>query len=151
MIDMESTLSPRALRGAIVELLVVGGLSLLVLLWIIPSQTTTDPTASLQPGLLPTVCVVAILFLSLMHALGALWNRASKPPGTPEAATPAWRAAGGTILVTLLGIVAYQVAGMAATAIVIVPGLMLWLGERRWKRIAIVSMCAVLPFTPLFS
>jgi type IV secretory pathway VirB2 component (pilin) len=145
---MESTPSPRALRGMVAELIVVGGLSSLALFWIIPSQTTIDPSASLQPGLLPTVCVVAILFLSLMNALGVLWRRAAK---RPEALTPAWRAAGGTILITLLGIVAYQVAGMAATAIVIVPGLMLWLGERRWKRIGIVSFCAVLPFTPLFS
>ncbi len=135
------------------ELAVVGGASLLALFWIIPTQTTADPFAALQPGLVPNVCATAILVLILIQTWNGLRKgRAAEEEAAGDAAQAhSWRSALGAMAITIAGVLAFHLAGLLATSLVVIPGLMLWLGERRYPRVGVVTLCCALPFTPLFN
>lgn len=137
-----------------VEWLTVGLLGLLAYFWLIPNQTTADPFAALQPGLLPSICALAILILAAVQAVRdtrSLQSRGNQPAVPARAQPSSWRAVVPTMGTTAVALVLLEFAGMAATAAFLIPALMLILGERRYLRIAVVTICCVLPFTPLFS
>lgn len=144
---------PVSLLPVLGELAVVGGAALAALFWIIPEQTTADPFVALQPSLVPNVCATAILVLILIQAWNAMRKgRAQQAETAGDAAQEhSWRSALGAMAITVAGVLAFHLAGLLATSLIVVPGLMLWLGERRYLRIAIVALCCALPFTPLFN
>ena len=144
---------PISVLPALGELAVVGGAALVALFWIIPAYTTADPFVALQPSLVPNVCATAIFVLVLVQAWNEMRSGRSQQPESGGAAVNehSWRSALGAMAITVAGVLAFHLAGLLATSLIVVPGLMLWLGERRYLRIAIVTLCCALPFTPLFN
>ena len=130
----------RPAAGIVLETAVVAGAALAAAFWIIPWQTTSDPSLSIQPALLPTVCALAIAALSVVHAALRLGKarREALPPS-------AWKPALLAMLITAAGVAALQWAGAVAAVIVIVPALMGMLGERRWRRIVLATACTAAP------
>lgn len=145
---------PLPLRAVLGELAFIGGVCLLALFWIIPEHTTTDPFSALQPGFVPNVCAAAIIVLLLLQAWSARGKDDAMEGGEGSGETPpehSWRSALGAMAIVAAGVLAFHVGGLLATSLIIVPGLMLWLGERRYLRIGVVAVCCALPFTPLFT
>lgn len=145
---------PLLLWPVLGELAVVGGACLLALLWIIPKQTATDPFSALQPDFVPNVCAVAIVLLTLFQAWRAVREHraaAQDKDGGEAPIAHSWRSAFGAMAIVAAGVCAFYLAGLLATALIVVPGLMLWLGERRYLRIIVTALCCALPFTPLFN
>lgn len=131
------------------EWLVIGAAGLLAYFWLIPTQTTPDPFAALQPDFVPRVCVLGILLLGVIQAIRDF--RGLQTAGASTTQPASWRVVAPVMAATFMSVLALELAGMAAGAAILVPVLMLVLRERRLLRIAVVSACCVLPFTPLFS
>jgi nitrate reductase gamma subunit len=125
------------------ELAVVGGLSLLAILWIIPNQTADVGAYGLSPSMMPTICAAAIAGLALLQGGFALLRR-SEVPGAERAAArqPSMihallivaAAVAGTFVLAHFGLMA---GGIALAALVSFA-----IGERRLAH-TLVLCCAV--------
>ena len=120
--------------AALRETFVVAGLAMGVI-WLIPSQTASGPVLGLKPGLLPTVCAVAIAGIALI----ALVFRLLRPePLLPERSAPIWPAAM-IAAVAIAGVLALQFLGPIACGLVVVALGLAALGEKR-PRIVLLTL-----------
>lgn len=120
------------LKRAFGELVVVGGLSLAMIFWIVPSQTTSGGELGLSPQLLPMVCSAAIGLLTLFRFIAVL---VSPPPidaagASPDDTAPI-RYALGVIAATGCGILAISYFGWAIGSGILSVLVLLALGERK--------------------
>jgi hypothetical protein len=120
-------------RGAALrETAVVVGLGVAVT-WLIPSQTTSGPVLGLPPAFLPTVCVMAIIALTLLGLGVRLWQ---PEPLRPERLAPWWPAA--LVLgLAIAGVLALQALGPFACGLVVVA---LGLAAMRERRIHVLGI-----------
>ncbi len=123
-------------RYALAEFLVVGGASLAVIFWIIPSQTSAAGTElGLSPRMLPTVCAGAIGVLALVRLVRVLMSSNGALAEPVQTDAPAiWFA----MLITsaaITGIVAIRYIGWPAGGAVLSLLVILVLCERRWSRL----------------
>jgi hypothetical protein len=131
--------------AALRETFVVAGLALAVI-WLIPSQTASDPVLGLKPGLLPTVCAVAIGGIALI----ALVFRLLRPePLLPERSTPIWPAAM-IAAVAVAGVLALQFLGPIACGVVVVALGLAALGEKRPRIVLPTLVGAALVLAVIF-
>lgn len=129
------------LRRALGELLVVGGFSLAMIFWIIPTQTSSGGELGLSPQLMPTVCSAAIGLLALSRFIAIL---VSPPVAEPVDDAPIHFALV-VIIASVAGIAAityfgWEFGGAALSLLVV-----LVLGERRpVMLVAMPTLVAVL-------
>lgn len=114
--------------AALRETAVVAGLALAAI-WIIPSQTASGPVLGLKPGLLPTVCAVAIIVVALPALVLRLWR---PEPLLPDRSAPFWPAAL-IAAVAIAGVLVLQFLGPVACGLVVVSLGLAVLGERRMR------------------
>lgn len=134
--------SPKSFH-AVAELAVVGGLSLLAILWIIPNQTADVGTFGLSPSMMPTICASAIVVLALLQAGVALLRRPAVP-GTERAATrqPSMIHALLIVAAALTGTFVLAHFGLMAGGIALAALVSFSIGERRLVH-NLVLCCAI--------
>lgn len=117
-------------------------IALAIAFWLVPSQTTSDPTVSLQPSTLPTLCALAVAGIAL-----TLFLPSRNKQDRPEKDIPPARWGILTILVLIVaaGIAALEWIGTLAVPFVIIAPMMLMLGERRPGRILLTILVIVAP------
>lgn len=124
------------------EMGVLVAIALAIAFWLVPSQTTSDPTVSLQPAALPTLCALAIAGIAL-----TLFRPSQNKQDQPEKCLPParWGILAVLVLIVAAGIAALAWIGTLAAPFVIVPAMMLMLGERRMGRILLTTLVIVVP------
>lgn len=124
----------------VVETVTLCGLGLVAACWLIPAQTTPGGIG-LDPSVLPTVCVLAAMALVALDAALRLAGLSAPGEKQPPAA-PALR----VIAVCLVGGVLLPYANPAVCTAVLLPILMLLLGDRSVMRIAVTTIVTVAAF-----
>lgn len=134
--------SPKLLH-ALVELAVVGGLSLLAIFWIIPSQTAPASVFGLSPSMMPMICAAAIAVLALLQCVAALLRRVAIPDADRTAGgRPSMIHAFLIVAAALVGTFVLARFGLLAGGIVLAALVSFSIGERRLLH-NVVLCCAV--------
>ena len=120
---------------AALEAATLCGLGLLAIFWIIPSQTSGN-ALGLDPAFMPTV--YAATFVVLVLANGALYlsGRITDPPLTKGAIGPVIV----IMAICCAGVLTFEFVGAVACGLLVVPAIMIVLGERRWVLIAATTL-----------
>jgi hypothetical protein len=119
----------------VAEAAILCALGLLAIFWLIPSETISGGGVGLDPGTLPTACVAAAVALIALDAAVRLAGRSS-PPGVPLPAGPTVR----IIAVCVIAGALLPFTSPALLTLLVLPPLMLLLGERSLLRIAATSL-----------
>ena len=116
---------PKADLIAGVVLMVFG---LLMLFWIIPTQTEQDTGAAVPPSLLPQICVTGITILAGILCINSLRGKSleNKPPKLKE-----WAAMAAIIIILTVGATLFTLVHPAVAGAFISLATMLYMGERR--------------------
>jgi len=127
----------------LVELAVVGGISLLAIFWIIPSQTAPASAFGLSPSMVPVTCATAIAALALLQCVVTLIRRIVKPhPARAAADQPSMIHALLIMGAAVVGTAVLGHFGLVAGGIVLAALVSLSIGERRLVH-NIMLCCAV--------
>jgi hypothetical protein len=113
------------------------GLGLIAIFWLIPAETTSGGIG-LASSALPTACIAAAMVLVGLDAVGRLLGWVSPGEALPPAG-PALRA----IALCVIGAVLLQVVNPAICTALLIPSLMMLLGERSVVRIAATTIVTV--------
>jgi hypothetical protein len=124
-----------ATLAAALETATLCGLGLLAIFWIIPWQTSGN-ALGLDPAFMPTVYAGAFVVLVLTNGVLYLSGRITASPLTNGAVGPVIV----VMAICCAGITAFEFVGAAACGLLVVPGIMIVLGERRWVLIAATTM-----------
>ena len=129
--------------------LVVAAFGLLALLWMIPNYAGSNPFAQMPPGLVPSIAAWFMIICGAIVALGGLIGmlRDGLAPITREIS---WAAIGWALWPFLY--VAVAIWFMTFIKItwfgaVLIGGMLLLLGERRWY---VILGCSVVPVVLLY-
>jgi hypothetical protein len=131
--------------------LVVAGVFMLIF-WIIPNQTISDPNLSIQPSFLPTLCAIAIGGLSVLKLIGQCLTKAKACEAAEEMKpVPArwWPVVVLSVHMALVTII-MRYAGVVAGVLATIPIMMFMFGERRLIVIAAITACVAVPIGILF-
>ena len=104
---------------------------LLTLLVLIPTQTSEGGDASISPALLPQICAIGITGLAIILtfvAAGKLRRGEAAGLSVPHAE---WYSAGAVLIAVIGGIALFKWVSPGLATVVMIVGLMLYMGERR--------------------
>ena len=122
--------------------LTIFGLALLA--YIIPTQTSEGGDATISPALLPQICAVGITGLAVLLTLKAAGRlRRRLPAGTAVPHSEWWSALAVLIAVSAAASI-FKWVSPGLSAVLLVVGLMLYMGERRlWALIGFPAVLVV--------
>lgn len=120
---------------AALEAAVLCGLGLLSVFWIIPTQTSGN-ALGLDPAFMPTVYAAAFVAIVLTNGVLHLTGRITASPLTAGAIGPVIA----VMAICCAGIAAFEYLGAVACGVVVVPCMMIMLGERRRVLIAATTV-----------
>ena len=124
---------------------------LLMLGAVIPSQTSDGGDASISPALLPQICAAAITGLAAILAVRA-WRKLSRGEAAGQAvATSEWLACLVVVVTVSLAVILFLWVNPAFAAAVVIAGLMVFMGERRWWLIVAVPAVLIVGTWALFT
>lgn len=139
-------------RTDIVSGLVLACLAVILLVWVIPENTSPpQSTGNLAPAFLPSAAAIVMFVLALLLA-GVTWFSRSRTDDEPheefgaEARGIGLREAGDIVTwcaVAVVMMAGFVTIGFVATAIPALVAMMLYAGERNW--IAIGAMAVAVP------
>ena len=123
---------------AFFELMIVGGLSLVTLFWIIPSQTEPSDNFGLSPSMVPTVCVVSIAVLAILQFFSSFLkteetDKRQQGLGIPSA----------IVASTIIGTILIDTVGLVTGGAVVAGLIAIVIGERRIPNLVTIMVSAV--------
>jgi hypothetical protein len=121
---------PEALL-VVLEAAVLGGLGLLAIFWIIPAQTSGS-ALGLSPGYMPTVYATALVVVVLANAVLHLTGRIATSPLVEGSIG----SVAIVVIISCIGVALFEFVGAVFCGLVVLPSMMIALGERRWALIA---------------
>ena len=125
-------------KSDLISAIVLVVFGLLMLGAVIPSQTSNGGDASISPALLPQICATAITGLAAILAVRA-WRKLTRGEAAGQSvAASEWL----VVAAVSLAVILFFWVNPALAAAVLIAGLMVFMGERRWW--LIIALPAVL-------
>ena len=129
-------------KSDLISAIVLVVFGLLMLGAVIPSQTSDGGDASISPALLPQICATAITGLAAILAVRA-WRKLTRGEAAGQSvAASEWLACAVGVAAVSLAVILFLWVTPALAAAVLIAGLMVFMGERRWW--LIIALPAVL-------
>lgn len=128
-----------------VELVIVGGASLLAIFWIIPGQTVAAEAFGLSPAMMPLTCATAIAVLALLQCIVRLVRRRKQPvaAGGAGGGRPSMIHSLPILAAAVVGTMVLARFGLLAGGVVLALLVSLAIGERRlWRNVALCGAVA---------